>query len=241
MSSQLVDLEQWIKERIPAGMEERFQQMRAKQISMRKKIVIKDHPKISEARYIGGTDVSFFSDRRACAGIVILEMPDLTVVEFAYSIYVPNIPYVPTFLAFRELSGLLVAYNKLKIKPDIILVDGNGILHPYGIGIASQMGIELETPTIGAAKKLLLGTYEQSSLKKKGSTSPIFHNNQEIGTAILTREGNKPIFVSSGHLISIPTAIDVVLKCTRWRIPEPTRLADKLTRDKVRLLKEKLQ
>ena len=239
MSSQSVDLEEWIKKRIPAGMEERFKQMRAKQLNMRTKIVLKDHPKISEARYIGGTDVSFFSDGRACAGIVILELPDLAVVEFAYSIYVPNIPYVPTFLAFRELSGLLVAYNKLKIKPDIILVDGNGILHHYGVGIASQMGIELETPTIGAAKKLLIGTYDQTALKKKGSTSTIFHNNQEIGAAVLTRDGNKPIFVSSGHLISISSAIDVVLKCTRWRIPEPTRLADKLTREKVRSLIEK--
>ncbi|MFX1251140.1 MAG: endonuclease V [Promethearchaeota archaeon] len=239
MSSQSVKLEPWIKERIPAGMEEQFQQMRAKQLSMRKRIVVKDHPKISEARYIGGTDVSFFNDGRACAGIVILEIPDLTVVEFTYSIYVPSIPYVPTFLAFRELSGLLVAYNQLKTKPDVILVDGNGILHHYGIGIASQMGIELETPTIGAAKKLLVGTYDKTALKKKGSTAPIFHKNQEIGAAVLTRDGNKPIYVSSGHLISISTAIDIVLKCTRWRIPEPTRLADKFTREKVRLLKEK--
>ncbi|MFX1535159.1 MAG: endonuclease V [Promethearchaeota archaeon] len=239
MSSQTVDLEQWIKVRIPAGMEERFKQMRAKQLTMRKKIVLQDHPKLSQAKYIGGTDVSFFSDGRACAGIVTLELPDLSVVEFTYSIYVPSIPYVPTFLAFRELSGLLVAYNKLKTKPDIILVDGNGILHPYGVGIASQLGIQLETPTIGAAKKLLVGTYEKTALKKKGSISPIFQNNQQIGAAVLTREKNKPIFVSSGHLISLPTAIDVVLKCTRWRIPEPTRLADKLTREKVRLLIEK--
>ncbi|MFX0093562.1 MAG: endonuclease V [Candidatus Hodarchaeota archaeon] len=234
MSSQPVKLEQWIKERIPAEMEERFKQMRAKQLTIRKKIVLQDHPKIFEARYIGGTDVSFFGDGRACAGIVILELPDLNVIEFVYSIYVPSIPYVPTFLAFRELSGILVAYNKLKTKPDIILVDGNGILHHHGVGIASHLGVELEIPTIGAAKKCLVGTYEKTVLKKKGSIAPIIYNNQEIGAAVVTREGNKPIFVSSGHLVSLSSAIETVLRCARWRIPEPTRLADKFTREKVR-------
>ena len=117
---------------------------------------------------------------------------------------------------------------------DVVFVDGNGILHHYNFGIASHLGIQLELPTLGVAKKLLVGTYDKTALKSKGSISPIVYNKQEIGAAVLSREGYNPIFVSSGHLISLSAAIDLVLKCTRWRIPEPTRLADKFTRNTIK-------
>ncbi|MHA2055867.1 MAG: endonuclease V [Candidatus Hodarchaeales archaeon] len=150
--------------------------------------------------------------------------------EVATQFYIPQIPYVPTFLAFRELPGLLSAYKKLSKKPDICLVDGNGILHHHGIGLATHLGIEINIPTIGIAKKLLLGSYDTSKLKKSLDTASIIHNGIKIGTALRSPSG-KIVFISIGRNITLTNAITLTKECTPSYLPKPIQIAHDTTKE----------
>ncbi len=228
-----IDLDPWIVGKIHPKLVECFKNLRREQLTLQKEGIITDHPSLSKISLVAGCDVSYFADGDACAGITVLRVPSLTLIEFVFTIFTPIIDYVPTFLAYREAPGLVEAYKKLQNEPDLILVDGNGILHPYKIGIASHLGLTLNTPTIGVAKQLLLGKVDEQLLFD-GKISPIMYKNQELGIAMSTNPKYKPIYVSPGHLISLQTASSLVSRYTKQRIPEPIRLADKLTRDKVR-------
>jgi deoxyribonuclease V len=141
--------------------------------------------------------------------------------------YAPlEIPYLPGYLAFREAPNLLKAYDKLQTKPDLIMVDGHGISHPRRLGIASHLGVLLNKPTIGIAKKILVGKYTAPELTK-GSFSPVMHKNEHIANALCTKENVKPVFVSPGHLVDLDFATEMAIKTTKkHKLPEPTRLAD---------------
>lgn len=135
-----------------------------------------------------------------------------------------DFPYIPGFLSYRELKFLMGAYKKLKIKPDIIFVDGNGILHPRRMGIATHLGIILRKPTIGCAKNLLMGRYKKIKFKR-GNKSAIKINSEILGYALVTKDNTKPVFVSPGNLLDFKDAIKYTLLFSKYRIPEPIRIA----------------
>jgi deoxyribonuclease V len=138
-------------------------------------------------------------------------------------------------LSYREIPLLLEAFAKLRRKPDVILVDGHGWSHPRHAGIATHLGLVLDIPTIGCAKSVLVGSY-QALKPRRGSTSPLEHKGEKIGTALRTRDGVSPVFVSTGNRVSLPTAVRLVMKCCDgYRIPKPQREADRWVKKLKRL------
>jgi len=182
-----------------------------------------------EPHYVAGIDVGFREQgRKTHAAIVVLEFPSLHPVDQSTSTVKTTFPYVPGYLSFRELPAVLKASAKLHIEPDLYLCDGQGIAHPRRFGIASHLGVLLDKPTIGVAKSRLIGTYREPGLHK-GNFSLLKDKGEVIGVVLRTRTNVKPLFVSPGHRISIKTAMHYTLACTtRYRLPETTRLADRL-------------
>jgi deoxyribonuclease V len=176
----------------------------------------------------GGVDVSVTEESARCA-IVILRFPELTPLE-GVTVEVPLVfPYIPGLLAFREGPAVLEAWSKLTIKPDLLLFDGQGIAHPRGIGIAAQMGLWLERPSIGVAKSRLYGRHEPVGPKRGDRAVLLDNRGNIIGVVIRTREKTNPLYVSPGHLIDVDHAVEFVLaSCTGYRLPEPTRWAHKV-------------
>jgi deoxyribonuclease V len=162
------------------------------------------------------------------AVVAVLELPGLEVIETQEALMPIQFPYIPGLLSFREIPVVIEAVEKLKNLPDLILYDGVGVAHPRRFGIASHVGVVTDIPTIGVAKSLLTGNYEGLG-EERGSTAPIMSRGEVIGMALRTREGVKPVFVSIGHRISLKTAVEYVFQCTtKYRLPETTRIADKL-------------
>ena len=179
-----------------------------------------------QPRLIAGVDISVRRGRETATGsIVVMTYPGLEIVETRVAQGRLDFPYIPGLLSFREIPLTLAAFNMLKVIPDLIFVDGQGIAHPRRIGIASHLGLILDIPTIGCAKSLLCGKYEEPG-EKPGSHTAIIDKGETIGAALRTRQGVKPVFVSIGHKIDLPTAIKWVEKCCRgYRLPEPARMA----------------
>ncbi len=166
------------------------------------------------------------------AAVAVLSFPDLQLQETSIARRPTSFPYIPGFLSFREIPAVLDALEKIKITPDLILCDGQGIAHPRRFGIACHLGVLVDIPTIGVAKSLLIGKHEDLS-ETRGRWQPLVHKGETIGAVLRTRIGVKPVYVSSGHRISLTTAIDYVLRCTpKYRLPETTRIADKLASDR---------
>ncbi|WP_071191612.1 deoxyribonuclease V [Trichormus sp. NMC-1] len=184
-------------------------------------------------KYVAGVDMGFLEDGKISrAAVAVLSFPDLQVVETSLAYRPTTFPYIPGFLSFREIPALLDALEKIQTIPDIILCDGQGIAHPRRLGIACHLGVIVDIPTIGVAKSLLIGKHEELP-EAKGSWQPLIHKKETIGAVLRTRTGVKPLYISSGHRISLPTAIDYVLRCTpKYRLPETTRIADKLASDR---------
>ncbi len=180
----------------------------------------------SAVHLIAGIDlsVSRFS-KVGRAAVVVLDYPQLRLVE---SQTVENeivFPYIPGLLSFREAPLVLKACEKLANTPDLILVDGQGIAHPRRMGLATHLGILLDTPAIGCAKSRLCGEHQPVG-NNRGNFSELIHNDEIIGAVLRTKDDVKPLYISIGHRISLPAAIDWVLKCFGgYRLPEPTRLA----------------
>lgn len=198
------------------------------QEELRKEVITED--KFAEpVKYVAGVDMGFEADGTISrAAVAVLSFPDLQLQEQTIAKRPTTFPYIPGFLSFREIPAVLDALQKINTIPDIILCDGQGLAHPRRLGIACHLGVILDMPTIGVAKSWLIGDYEEVS-QKKGSWKPLIHNNETIGAVLRTRANVKPLYVSSGHRISLPTAIDYVLRCTpKYRLPETTRIADKL-------------
>lgn len=186
---------------------------------------------------IAGADVSYDKGSDIFyATVIVLELPSLKKVEEAFAVSRSTFPYIPGLLVFREAPVLLMAFEKIHKEPDVIMFDGQGIAHPRGIGIASQMGLWLDKPSIGCAKSKLFGDYDESSLgSHAGSYVSLTHNGKIIGAVLRTRDHVSPVFVSPGHKIDLATSIDIVMKsCQGYRIPEPTRQAHNLV-NKVRV------
>ncbi len=175
---------------------------------------------------VAGADVSMKPrGRRASAAIAVFSFPELAVREVVTAEGTLGFPYIPGLLTFREGPVLLEAFRRLRLRPDVILFDGQGTAHSRGMGIASHMGLFLETPTVGCAKSPLVKP-EREPGEKRGARSPIRREGSVVGAALRTRTGVRPVYVSPGHLADVPTSISLVLECCRgFRIPEPLRLA----------------
>ncbi|MBK1987468.1 deoxyribonuclease V [Sphaerospermopsis aphanizomenoides BCCUSP55] len=184
-------------------------------------------------QYVAGVDMGFLEDgKMSRAAVAVLSFPDLQVVETSLAYRPTSFPYIPGFLSFREIPAILDALEKIHTIPDIILCDGQGIAHPRRLGIACHLGVLVDIPTIGVAKSLLIGKHEKLP-DTKGSWQPLIHRGETVGAVLRTRNKVKPLYISSGHRISLPTAIDYVLRCTpKYRLPETTRIADKLASDR---------
>jgi deoxyribonuclease V len=169
----------------------------------------------------------------ARAAVVLLSYPSLKIIEQHIYEEPVRMPYVPGLLSFREAPCVLGAFSQLRQRPDLVMVDGVGIAHPRRIGIASHLGLWLDLPTIGCAKSILTGHYNKAALgEEAGSWVPLLYNKEVIGAAVRTRTRVNPMFISLGHRISLETSIHYVLACSKgYRLPEPTRQADKLSKN----------
>ncbi len=182
---------------------------------------LKEFPKL-----IGGADVAYDPKRKLSYGvIVVLRAKDLKKIAEAIAISPTSFPYIPGFLSFREVPVLKEAFERLTVKPEILLVDGQGILHPRRLGLASHLGLELNLPTIGVAKKPLIGQFEMPP-EERGAFSFIKVDEEVRGIVLRSRKGVKPIYLSPGHLIDLEGALKIVLRCLKgYRLPEPIRQA----------------
>ncbi len=181
---------------------------------------------------IGGADISFnlYSDI-FYAGIVVLNYQTLEVVETATFRQRVDFPYVPGLLSFREIPSLLLAWEKLKQKPDVVMVDGHGIAHPRRMGIATHFGLVTGTPTLGCAKKILTGKFAALG-PERGDFSPIVDRGQAVGYALRSKQRVNPIFISPGHLLDLRGALDIARHCLlKHKLPEPTRRAHLLVNE----------
>jgi deoxyribonuclease V len=181
---------------------------------------------------IAGIDVSY--DKGSdwlFAAIVVLHLPDLQVLGAASATATVPFPYIPGLLSFRECPAVLQAWEKLQVKPDCLMCDGQGIAHPRRLGIASHLGLWLDLPSIGCAKSLLVGTYQEPG-EKRGSITPLIHRKEQVGVILRSKDRVAPIFVSQGHKISLSKAVETVLACCgKYRLPEPTRQAHLLVNE----------
>jgi len=192
------------------------------QLKLKNKISLKRSFNI--IKRVAGADTSYYNNKMI-AGIVIFTFPQLEIIEKQSFITSIDFPYIPGLLTFREGPALLEAFKRIKNEPDIIFFDGQGIAHPRRIGIATHLGLFLNKPAIGCAKSRLSGNYNFLS-QEQGSHALLKEREEIIGAVIRTRKKVKPIFVSPGHKIDLPSCIEIVLKCTdKYRVPIPIRQA----------------
>ncbi len=190
---------------------------------------VRREPDLGEVRRVAGVDASY-RNQTAVGAVVVLDYPTLTVVDYVVARCPVTYPYVPGLLSFREAPAVLQALAQIKVVPDLLIFDGHGIAHPRRLGLASHIGVLLDVPSIGCAKRRLCGTYEMPGTEA-GSVSPLYDKDTHeiIGAVVRTRTDVRPVFVSVGHRVDLDTAIHYVLTCCRGRrLPEPTRWADKI-------------
>jgi len=175
---------------------------------------------------IAGTDISYLREHRLALGaVVLMEYPDLEVIQVCTSAVEVGFPYVPGMLSFRELPALLPALETLERTPDVIFVDGQGLAHPRAIGLASHLGVLTGLPTVGCAKSRLVGEAEEPG-PEVGDWTPLLYEGRTVGAVLRTRRGVKPLYISVGNLIDLDTCLRLVLDCLRGvRLPEPQRRA----------------
>ncbi|HKS39765.1 MAG TPA: deoxyribonuclease V [Blastocatellia bacterium] len=207
---------------------------------------VRIEPLKREVNLVAGCDISFnkFSDI-VYAGIVVLRLPELEVVDSATVIVRIRFPYIPGLLSFRETPALLEAWERLKTAPDVVMLDGQGLAHPRRFGIACHFGLIVGLPTLGCAKTVLRGKYDEPD-EKAGSYSLMTDKGETVGAAVRTKDRVAPVYISVGNRIDLPGAIKLALRCvkgyqandgsenlfdiksvskSKYRIPEPTRQA----------------
>ena len=202
------------------------------QLCLSRKIILDDRLP-SKIKTVAGVDVSYVGNI-GIGALTVLDYDSLELLETQVATCQVRMPYIPTLLSFREIPPAMAAINKLKVQPDVFLVDAQGLAHPYRCGFASHLGLAIGKPTVGAAKSRLIGTPVEGDgeifLVDKGVV---------IGAVVTTKQGAKPVYVSIGHMVSLETAVKMVKHCARSRIPEPLLQAHKLaTKERIRLAKE---
>lgn len=182
-----------------------------------------------DLRLIGGADISLnLYSTTIYAGIILLSFPSLTPVGYSLVKSETRFPYVPGYLAFREVPALVQVWGQMPVKPDVLVVDGHGIAHPRRMGIATHFGVVTGQASMGCAKKILCGSFEDP-LPDKGAYSPISHKEELVGYAFRSKARTAPVYVSPGHLMGAGNSLEIIRQCTgKYRIPEPTRQAHEL-------------
>ena len=194
------------------------------QQQLRNRVSLRDQ--LTVVKRVAGIDVGFEQGGVITrAAVVILDYPGLTLLESALACRPTTFPYVPGLLSFRELPAVLEALEQIRLLPDLLLCDGQGYAHPRRLGIASHLGVLTDIPSIGVGKTRLIGEHAQVA-NERGAWQPLLERGECIGAALRSRMGVKPIYISSGHRITLETAIEYVMGCTtRFKLPETTRLA----------------
>ena len=180
---------------------------------------------------VAGIDVSIRDDT-AQAAVAVLRLPDLDVVDRAVHRCAVPFPYVPGLLSFRETPAVLPALEELSTTPDVLMTDSHGLAHPRRFGFACHLGVLLDWPTLGVAKSILVGTPDGDLDPEKGSRVPLVDDGETVGCVLRTRTEVNPVYVSVGHRVTLAGATALALDCSpRYKIPEPTRQAHKLSRE----------
>ena len=197
------------------------------QQTLRTEVITRD--RFGVVNYVAGVDVGFEAEGTITrAAVAVLSYPELQLCDQAIARRPTTFPYIPGFLSFREVPAVLDALEKVKIVPDLLLCDGQGIAHPRRFGIACHLGVLTHLPAIGVAKSRLIGKHAEVS-EKRGTWEPLYDRGEAIGAVLKTRPNTNPLYISLGHRISLETAIAYVMGCTtKYRLPETTRFAHKL-------------
>lgn len=202
---------------------------RALQAELAQQVVLRDaFPK--PLRRIAGFDVGFEDDGATTrAAAVLLDADTCEVIDQQVARLPTRMPYIPGLLSFRELPALLEALALLKHAPDLAFIDGHGIAHPRRLGIAAHFGVVTGLPSIGVAKKILTGAPRMALHDMRGAFTPLRDGREQIGWLLRSKPGCLPLIVSPGHKVAMPSAPELVMRfVTTYRLPEPTRLADKI-------------
>ncbi|MFC1801712.1 endonuclease V [Nanoarchaeota archaeon] len=198
------------------------EELKKEQLKLSQKVILKDNFK--KIKTVAGIDQAY-KDDQIVSCIVVCDYKTMKIIEKQTAEVKSPLPYIPGYLAYREMPAAVEAYNKLENKPEVIIVDGNGIMHPRRFGFASHLGLALDKPTIGVANTLVTGKVENGK---------IFIEKDMVGFEFKSKEHAKPLYVSPGHLISLGTALKVVSETIRppHKLPEPLHLAHKFSKKK---------
>ncbi len=201
-----------------------YKKAREIQESLRKGLIFK--PLKNDARYIAGADVSYEKHGDVFyAGVVVYDLADKRVIEEKGAVGPVDFPYIPGLLSFREAPVLMRAFRKIRAPVDAVIVDGQGIAHPRGFGLASHVSLLLDVPGVGCAKTRLVGEHGDVG-EKRGKRADLTIDGERIGVVLRTKDRVKPVYVSPGHLVDVDSAAKLVIDCSaEYRLPEPTRLA----------------
>ena len=191
---------------------------------------VREEPLGRPVETIAGIDVSIRGDL-AQAAVVVLTYPGLETVDRAIHRATVPFPYISGLLSFREVPVILPALEKLTVRPDVLMTDSQGRAHPRRIGLACHLGVLLDWSALGVAKTRLTGHFEALGVEK-GSQAPLIHRGETVGVALRTRTNVNPVYVSVGHRMTLPEAVEIALACApKYKIPEPTRRAHHLSRE----------
>lgn len=217
------------KSELPARFVSKFSV--AKAYAMQRRLaekVIREDRLPEEIRFVAGVDVAYVGEM-SIGVATVLSYDSLALIESQVVHVKTRFSYIPTLLSFREISPTLSAIEKLETQPDVFLVDGQGIAHPYRLGFASHLGLIMDKPTIGVAKSILCGKAE--SMTSEGWTR-LIDRGETVGAVIVTKVGRKPVYISVGHKVSLERAIEIVKHCTvSHRIPDPILTAHKIANE----------
>jgi deoxyribonuclease V len=208
---------------LPIKLSPRFSIKKAHTMQLRlSRKIIQEDTLPETIKYVAGVDIAYTKDL-SIGAVAVLDLASLSLIESQAVHVVTRFPYIPTLLSFREIPPAYAAIKKLQTQPDVILVDGQGIAHPYRLGFAAHIGLAINRPTVGVAKSLLCGKVEPVDWHE---WNLLLDKGEIIGAEVVTKSGTKPTYVSVGHRVSLRTAIKIVRSCTRtYRIPEPIRIA----------------
>ncbi|WP_124727178.1 deoxyribonuclease V [Staphylospora marina] len=198
-----------------------------------KRVIRED--RLKEVKRVAGVDVAYDNrSDRLVAAVVVLDAVTLETVDSAVVEDQARFPYIPGLFSFRELPPVIRAFERLNLRPDLVVCDGQGRAHPRRFGLACHLGVMFDIPAIGCGKTRLTGEGEEPG-PMRGDSSPLVDRGEVVGCLLRTQTGIKPVCVSIGHLVSLETAREWVLRLTpRFRLPETTRRADRLVRTMLR-------
>jgi len=224
--------------KLPIRLSQKFSTEKAHAMQLRlSEQVIREDTLPDSIKYVAGVDVAY-AKGISIGAVAVLDFASLSLVESKVVRLKTQFPYIPTLLSFREVPPACSAIKKLEAEPDVFLVDGQGIAHPYRLGFATHLGLVIKRPTIGVAKSLLCGKVEPVG---EQGWAPLMDGAEIIGAEVVTKPGTRPIYVSIGHRVSLRKAIDVVRSCTRtYRIPEPIRRAHILANEEKRKFSQQI-